>query len=276
MKTQNRVGLVGAGGADRSFMARMPALLAQLGPVKASSLRLSRRIANQLRAGVGIADYSALQDCSLVWIQGPESTLDRVTAEMASQVRLEGKMVVVVEVMRDSLRMGPLRTAGAQVATLNCIPASDERIFVAEGSPAVTGELRKLLTREGRKLIELQPASKTLYLAGVHTAAHLLMPWIAGAVESFRAAGFTRTEAVHSVQSLGSHALRAYAKAGTKAWSRADAEALYRAIEADLETVRQADHGLAALPMEGAERLLRSFAKKPVAKRPQSIAVRAS
>jgi hypothetical protein len=270
MKHRERTGLVGAGGVNRSFAARMPALLAHLGPIKGSSLRVSRRIANTLRAGVGVADYAALDDCSLIFIFEPEAALDRVTEELAREVRMRGKMVVLCEVMRDSLWPSPLRTAGARVATLNSVPASDEHVFVAEGCRAVTVELRRLLAREGRKLIELRPATKTLYLSGVHAGAHLLMPWIAGAVESFRAAGFTRAQAVQTVQALGSRALRAYAKAGAKAWSRADAERLYRAIEPDMETLRLTDRRLAALYTDSVEALLRSFstsrAAKPLAK----------
>jgi hypothetical protein len=274
MKIRSTTGLVGSGGVNRSFVARMPALLAHLGPIKGSSLRISRRMANGLRAGVGVGDYAALQDCGFIWIFGPETTLDRVTAELAREVRLEGKMVVLCEVMRDSLWPSPLRTAGARVATLNCIPASDEGVFVAEGCPAVISELRKLLAHEHRKLIELQPASKTLYLSGVHAGTHLLMPWIAGAVESFRAAGFTRSEATRTVQTLGSRALRAYAKAGAKAWNRTDAELLYRAIEADMEVIRRTDPRLAALYTDSVERLLRSFSKAPAAKSLAKISAR--
>jgi len=274
MKIRETTGLVGAGGVNRSFVARMPALLEHLGPIKGSSLRVSRRIANTLRAGLGVADYAALQDCRLIWIFEPEASLDRVTAELAHQVRLDGKMVVLCEVMRDSLWPSPLRTAGARVATLNSIPGSDERVFVAEGSPAVIAELRKLLARESRKLIELRPAAKTLYLSGVHAGAHLLMPWIAGAVESFRAAGFTRSEAAQTMQALGSRALRAYAKAGAKAWNRADAERLYRAIEADMEALRRTDHRLAALYTDSVERLLRSFSAAPPSKALAPVAAR--
>ena len=57
MKSRKPAGLVGAGGVNQSFLARMPALLEQLGPVKGSSLKVSRRIANGLRAGFGVADY---------------------------------------------------------------------------------------------------------------------------------------------------------------------------------------------------------------------------
>jgi predicted short-subunit dehydrogenase-like oxidoreductase (DUF2520 family) len=154
-----------------------------------------------------------------------------------------------------------LRIAGARVVTLNCVPESSERKFVGEGHPQALMELRKLLAVDRRKLIELRPAAKPLYFAGTYLGSQLLMPWIAGAAESFRAAGFSRDEAVSAVEALGVRALRAYAKAGDKAWNRPTAERLHRAIARDLETLRFTDTRLAALFSAGSDRMLRYFAK---------------
>ena len=261
MKLRKSAGLVGAGGVNQSFVARMPALLEQLGPVKGSSLQVSRRIANGLRAGSGVDAYSALEPCGLIWICAPEDLLDGLASELASTISLAGKTVVLCDVLRDSLWPSPLRTAGARLATLNCIPESLERKFVAEGHPLVLAELRKLLARDRRRLIEIRPATKPLYLAGVHLASHLLLPWVAGAAESLRAAGFPRNEAVSAVEALGERTLRAYGKAGDKAWNRLAAERLQRAVAEDFETLRQTDSRLAALFSDGGERMLRYFAK---------------
>jgi hypothetical protein len=265
MKAQKPAGLIGAGGVNQSFLARLPAVLEQLGPVKGSSLKVSRRIANGLRSGFGVDDYCALAPCGFIWILAPENALDFITAELAGAMPLTGKTVVLCDALRDSLRPSPLRTAGAKVVTLNCLPESSERKFVGEGNPAALAELRKLLTLDRRKLIELRPATKPLYFAGAYLGSQLLMPWIAGAAESFRAAGFSRDEAVGAVEALGVRALRAYAKAGDKAWNRATAERLHRAIARDLETLRFTDSRLAALFSDGSDRMLRYFAK-PVRK----------
>jgi predicted short-subunit dehydrogenase-like oxidoreductase (DUF2520 family) len=261
MKLRKSAGLVGAGGVNQSFVARMPALLEQLGPVKGSSLKVSRRIANGLRAGSGVDAYGALEPCSLIWICAPEDLLDGLAAELASTIPLAGKTVVLCDVLRDSLWPSPLRAAGARLATLNCIPESLERKFVAEGHPLALAELRKLLARDRRRLIEIRPATKPLYLAGVHLASHLLLPWVAGAAESLRAAGFPRNEAVSAVEALGERTLRAYGKAGDKAWNRLAAERLQRAVAEDFETLRQTDSRLAALFADGGERMLRYFTK---------------
>jgi len=261
MKLRKTAGLVGAGGVNQSFVARMPALLEQLGPVKGSSLKVSRRIANGLRAGFGVDDYSALAPCDLIWICVPENQLDPLASELASAIPLVGKVVVLCDLLRDSLWPSPLRAAGALLATLSCIPESLERKFVAEGHPLALAELRKLLSRDRRRMIEIRPATKPLYLAGVHLASHLLLPWVAGAAESLRAAGFPRNEAVSAVEALGERTLRAYGKAGDKAWNRAAAEHLHRAVAEDFETLRQTDSRLAALFSDGGERMLRYFAK---------------
>jgi hypothetical protein len=251
MRVQKTAGLIGAAGVSRSFLARMPALLARLGPVKGASFQVSRRIANGLRAGFGVPSYRALQECDLIWIAVPENTLDSVTGQLAAEIHLDGKMVVLCDALRDSLWPSPLRTAGARLASLNCVPASEERTFAAEGHPAVMTELRRRLAMDARKLIPLHPASKSLYLSGVYLGVHLLLPWIAGAVESLRAAGFSRAEAMRSVQAQGARALRAYGKAGDKAWNRAAAENLHRAIERDLEAIRLTDPRLAMLYSDG-------------------------
>ncbi|MDP8991027.1 MAG: DUF2520 domain-containing protein [Acidobacteriota bacterium] len=275
MKLQKTTGLVGAGSVNQSFVARMPMLLEQLGPVKGSSLKVSRRMANGLRAGVGVDDYSALAFCGLIWICAPENLLDSLASELASAIPLAGKVVVLCDMLCDSLWPSPLRTAGARIATLNCLPESLERTFVAEGHPLALAELRKLLARNQRRLIEIRPATKPLYLAGVHLASHLLLPWIAGATDCLRAAGMARNEAVRAVEALGERTLRAYGKAGDKAWTRAAAEQLRRAVAEDLEALHQTDTRLAALFSDGGERMLRYFAK-PAQKQRLKVMARGS
>lgn len=263
MKIRKTAGLVGAGGVGRSFLARMPALLAHVGPIKGSSLHVSRRIANSLRVGIGVGKYSALAECGILILAVPEKALDQTSRELAEAISLSGKMVVLCDVMRDSNAVSPLRSAGAKVATLNCVPGSDEMLFVAEGATTVMAELQRILTLDKRKLVHVKPAAKPLYLSGIHIAGHLLLPWIAGAVESLRAAGFTRSEATRTVRALGSRALRSYEKAGQKAWNPAAAERLHRFLETDLDSLLRTDRRLAILYSKGFDQLLQFFAVEP-------------
>ncbi len=250
--------LVCAGGVGRSFVARMPSLLRSVGPVKAASLRVARRIANTLHAGRAVEAYSSLDGADLIWIAVPEAALDRITREVASETAISGAMIVLCATWRDSFCPGPLRNLGTPVATLDAIDP-DERTLVAEGHAGVLKKLRRVAAAEGRKLIEIQPGSKTRYLAGVHLAANLALPYFAAAVETLRATGFSRAEAVRVIETLGTRSLRAYGKAGRKAWNRATAFDLRQSLKRDLDCIRPADPPLAELYRHGIEQALRYF-----------------
>jgi hypothetical protein len=262
MKVRKLAGLVCAGGANKSFLARMPALLGHIGPVAGTSLRVSRRIANSLKAGIGVADFEPLAGCPWIWFAVPEASLEELSAQLAAAIPLAGKTIVLCDAMRDSLLPSPLRTSGARVATLNAIPETNERLFVAEGHVEALTELRKLLALEHRKLIELRPATKPLYLCGMHLAADLLLPVIAGAVESLRAAGFSREEAIRSVEAIGSRTLRSYGKAGLKAWRAASADRLHHAILEEMDALRLTDPRLESLCLSSFASAMSFFAAK--------------
>jgi len=255
-------GLISAGGVARSFLTRLPSLLAGIGPVKAASFRVARRISNSLRAGHPVEHYSDLEKCPMIWIAVPEASLDRVLRDLASHApapgKAPGKMVVLCGSRFDSLRPSPLRVAGVRVGSLNAMEP-DARTLIAEGHPDVVRALRKISIADKRKLIELKPAAKCLYLAGIHLSVQLVLPWIAAALESFRAAGFSRTEAAAAVVNHGCRSIRAYGKAGRKVWSVADADELRSALSRDLDAIRAADARLASLYSAGIVQALRYF-----------------
>ncbi len=253
------MGLVCAGGVNQSFLARTPALLARLGPIKASSYRVARQIANTLRAGQAASHYSVLEACPVIWIFLPEGGLDRTLRDLVAQAALNRTMVVLCDCARDSLALGPLRATGARVASMNAVPGSRERIFVAEGHRDTLRVLRTLLAEDKRKLIELRPGTKPLFFAGVHVGAPLLLPWISGGMACLRAAGFTRSEAATVGEFLGNHALRSYVRAGAKAWNRQTAATLRRALENDLPSIRSSNPRLAALYEQGIRLALDAF-----------------
>jgi hypothetical protein len=227
---QKPAGLVCSGGVTRSFVARMPGLLSSIGPLKATSYRVARRISNSLRAGRAVENYSDLRTCHALWIVAADPVLDQIAAHLPP-----GVPAVVCHTFRDSWHFGP-----RPVATLHAIPP-DERLLVAEGDPEVIRYLRRVAAADRRKLIEIHPASKPLLLAGVSLATHIALPWIAAAVESLRAAGLSRAEATRVVEQLGERTLRSYAKAGAKAWTAAAESELRRALEVNLSDPRLGD-----------------------------------
>lgn len=236
-------GLVCAGGVTRSFLARMPKLLGSIGPLKATSYRVARRISNSLRAGRAVDTSAALVSCHVIWIAAAEPALDQIAAELPP-----GIPTIVCDTFRDSSRIPIARTA-----TLHAIPP-DERTLVAEGDADVIRYLRRVAAADRRKLIEIRTESKPLLLAGMSLATHIALPWIAAAVESLRAAGLSRAEATRIVEQLGERTLRSYAKAGIKAWSPAAATELRRAL-----AVRLPDPRLDNLYRTGIERTLQFF-----------------
>src|ERR1700740_522271 len=130
------MGLVCTGSVSRSFLARMPAVLARLGPVKASSFRIARQISHSLRAGQAVSHYSALELCPMIWFAIPDASLDRSLRDFAAQTPLHQPRVVLCESARASSVPAPLAGMGARVVWLHPVPESRERLFVAEGDPA--------------------------------------------------------------------------------------------------------------------------------------------
>ena len=258
------MGLVSAGGVYQSFLSRLPSLLARISPIKASSYRVARQLVNSLRTGAAASHYSVLEPCPAVFVAVPESQLTRTLREMVAQTPLRSApdsntMVVLCGCIRDSLAPSPLQATGARVATLNPIPGSLEQIFVAEGHRDTVRMLKAVLAEDKRKLIELKPGAKPLFFAGVHVAAPLLLPWIAGGMECLRAAGFSRSEAAMVGEFLGVHALHSYARAGARVWNRQTAASLRRALEHDLPAIRSWNARLAGLYEQGIRVSLGAF-----------------
>ena len=256
------MGLVAAGGVARSFLARMPALLARLGPIKAASYRVARRLVNQLKSGRAASHYSMLEPCPVILVCVPEEHLSTVMLDMRAQIPLRQNIVVLCGCVRGSLSAGALRAAGARVASLNAVDQTGERVFVAEGHPEALRALRSLLAAEQRKLVEIRAEAKSLYWAGVNLASQLLIPWFAASVESLCAAGLSRAEAASMTQALGAAALRQWAKAGRKAWRGLSDPTLGHILEPETGSLQAADPRIAALYTDMLRQALEYF-KEP-------------
>jgi hypothetical protein len=260
------MGLVCTGSATRSFVARLPSLLARLGPVKASTFRIARQISHSLRAGQAVSHYSALEPCPMIWFAIPDASLDRSLRDFTAQTPLHQPIVVLCESARASSVPAPLAKIGARVVWLHPVPESRERLFVAEGHSDPLRLLQRLLAEDGRKLIELKPGGRPLFFAGIHLTSALLLPWFAGAIESLRASGLTRAQAAAVVETLGARTLRHYAKAGDRTWNRKILPALRHVLEQDLEPMRRLNPRLAELYEKGIRAALQKFNTKSNAK----------
>ena len=210
------IGLIAAGAASQSFLARVPAVRERLGPVYSSALRVASRIVNGLRVGFPVQDPSAFSRCAMVLTVVPDDMLDSMIKNTAAaKVRWQRKTVVLCDSFRDSSALAPIQALGACCASLDAIPSTGETRFVAEGDPAAIAELRRLVGR--KNLLVLDRGGKAAYQAGVLLATDLAIELSAGAVDSLRAAGLTRPQAVPVIEALVTQAARSYAKAGRRA-----------------------------------------------------------
>jgi len=185
-----------------------------------------------------VDDPSAFARCGLVWVAVPETMLDESLARLQG-VSLDGATIVICNSQRGSESFAIPAT---HVVTLQAVDQA-EQVFAAEGHAAGLRTLRAVLAFEKRKLIELHPARKGLFLAGTQLSSELLLGPFGAGIESLRKAGFTRREATQTAVSLSSDALRAYAKGGRKgAGSKLRHAALH-----EIPDVRIADAYQAAL-----------------------------
>jgi len=161
--------------------------------------------------------------------------------------------------VQDSRRPSTLLRAGARVATLNVVDGSGERTFVAEGHPDTMRVLQTIFNAEKKKLIEIAPAAKPFYFAGMKLSSSLLLPLISASVESFRAAGFSQADALAVAGSLSVQAAYTYEKSGRKSWNKKLTSELRDALDHDIDALKSSDARLADAYAEGLRQALEYF-----------------
>jgi hypothetical protein len=108
-------------------------------------------------------------------------------------------------------------------------------------------------------LIEIAPAAKPFYFAGMKLSSSLLLPLISASVESFRAAGFSQADALAVAGSLSVQAAYTYEKSGRKSWNKKLTSELRNALEHDIEALKSEDARLADAYAEGLRQALKYF-----------------
>lgn len=218
MKQAPSVALVGAGSVSRSFLARIPKLADQLGPVKAPSFRLARRIVNSLRFGYAVRDHAELQDARLVLIAVPDSQAGATLEELvAAAADWRDRSVVLCGSRQNSGLLAALAARGASVASLDPIPGLRQDHYAMAGDRAALTRLRGLLGEGARRAIEIHPDAKERFLSALWIASAGVMPVIDAAVMNLRHAGVDRRTAVPIVEELVLKSVRGYSRAGRKA-----------------------------------------------------------
>ena len=230
MTSKSLMGLVSAGNAAQSFLTRLPALQARLGPIKANSSKAAKQAAKSLPNGYSVSHYSALEMCELIWVAVPEPMLDRVIRDLVAQMPVHKTMIVLCDSVRESHWSAALGKSGARVASLNAVEGTKEKVFTSEGHPQTLSLLKRLLWKDRRRLVQMEAGAKPLYLAGLSASTDVLLPWVDTAVRLLRAAGFTRAEAMTITEAQIKNRVRDYANTGAKCWGEDDAVRLRRLL----------------------------------------------
>ncbi len=192
MKNQRPLGLLIEGNATSSLVLRLSSIPEDLGPIKATALRVARRLSNFLHAGYPVATYEELEPARLVLLRIPDAALPRVLDEVcASALPLKNVTFVLCESCLPSSVLDPLRERGSWTATVMQVPTQRKSWFITEGQPTAVRQIRRFLQRNDTRVFDLRPGAKPLYFAAATLAGVLPIPLLAGAQQSLRAAGIS-------------------------------------------------------------------------------------
>src|SRR5215472_5016653 len=190
MKKAKSVALIGAGKVTDSSLSRFYWLTDRLGPVKSTSFRLASRIANHLRAGHAVKDYTEFNDCDLILIFVPREMLPDVLRELVvSEIDFRRKSVLLCCAWLDSSELAEVAAHGASVASIEAIPGFEEHRYLIEGDRAAVRASRRLVEHGERRAVVIERSLKPLYMAALTWTGSVMFSVVWAAAESLRYAG---------------------------------------------------------------------------------------
>lgn len=219
MKKARSVALVVSGNVTKSAVLRLPSLRHELGPVKATTLRLARRITNFLRVGSPVANYEDLSEASLILVKIPDSDVERVIKEISSsKLDLSNKAVVLCESWLTSNDLNRLTDRGVSVATLSAIEGTKRNWFVIEGHHTAVRKCRIAIEQNETRVLELKQGTKHLYFAAEVLAGALPMPLYLAAQQALRATGLSPNHLYAVLDEIAQNMFRDFLKGARATW----------------------------------------------------------
>lgn len=218
-------------------LAKLPGLNSLLGPVKASSLRVASRIANQLRAGRPVSSWTDMSACTLILFSiSDEEIPEAIHAAASADLDWSNKAVVLFGSGLGSSDLSELAAKGASAGTLEKMEGFGSNRFAVEGDRDAVREVRRFLKACGASVVQLSTGKKPLYSAGLAFAGTLFTPVVEAAVDCLRKSGLSSQDAVEFAEVCFRRTLRGYVKAGKQGWrgpvAKRDIEAVRRLIAA--------------------------------------------
>lgn len=230
-------GLAGSGRVNGSFVSRLPGLARSLGPVAAQSYRLASRIVNSLGAGRAVRTYGELNAANLILICAPVHGVEQTVSALAGALDCPSKIVLLCEGGVGSRPLAPLRERGASVGSLQSVPGFDGRRFVAEGDRTAILEAKRLVSRLGGRLDQIDTAKIAVYAAALSFGSSLYTPLLEASLQCLEEAGMTKASAMKVVEGLFQSSLRGYLYAGKRSWNGPLAAGDRAAVEEEMEAL---------------------------------------
>jgi predicted short-subunit dehydrogenase-like oxidoreductase (DUF2520 family) len=260
--------VAGGGRVSSSFVARLPRLATELGPVAAQSYRLASRIANSLGAGTAVRRYEDLDDSALILICAPAKSVGPIVSALAGAIECSGKTLLVCEGGADSRQLHRLQSKGAAVGSVHVIPGFEGRRFVVEGDSAAVREAKRLVGQLGGRVEEVNPEKLSVYAAGLSFGSGLFTPLMEASLLCLQEAGMPKAGAMKVVEALFQSTLRAYAYAGKRSWSGPLADGDRAAMQKEIDALAASNPILARHYREAAVVARQLLGVKGVAKEP--------
>lgn len=242
MKKQLQLGLVVEGKINDSTLLRLGGIAERIGPVKAESIGVARRVSNFLHAGYPVERFDDLQAARTVLLHVPDRALGRIVEHLCdSGMPLEGMSFVLCGSWLPSDALEPLAAAGAAVATIVEAAAASRNWFVVEGHATATRQMRSIVEHSGgARAFELRPGTKSLYFAAELLATVLPMPLFLAAEEALRASGISGNHLHLLVRDIAEKAFRDLLKGARRNWGGPLTDCSLETAEAHLSAVRSA------------------------------------
>jgi predicted short-subunit dehydrogenase-like oxidoreductase (DUF2520 family) len=174
----------------------------------------SRRSARSLAAKVGaqpVTAHSAALDATLLWFCVPDGAIRSAASDLADRLiarplvhrKARARFALHSSGALSSRELGPLRTAGAAVASVHPLmtfvagarPDLTGVPFAIEGDDEATRVARQIVRKLGGESFALPVARKAAYHAWATLTSPLLLAFLVTLEEAARAAGLTREDA---------------------------------------------------------------------------------
>ena len=221
-----RTALIGVGPVSQSWVAKMPGLRQNLGPVRSSSLRIASRLVNSIKAGTPTDSFDAISKAELVLIAVPDAQFHKWLEQLLNcGADWSSTSIVICSRKLDSGSLQQLRASGASTASLDEMEAGAKR-YLFEGENLALHRLRRLVECEGAgRIVRIHERMRPVYEAGLTLASGMIFPMIAAAVDSLRAAGLHSKAAEGAIEMAVTNTLRSYLRAGKRGWTGPIADA---------------------------------------------------